>query len=521
MLGGAALVLYNPMISTVIAALAGGSLFAAPFLSPALFPLAWISLVPLFWAIGRTQAPRRAFFFGWLTGLSANLIGFHWIPYTIAVFGGFSYGVSAIGFFIYAAYGGLAFAIFSVFVRKCGFGPFYLFPAIFWVAIEFWFPQLFPWRLANSQSSFLPFIQSADIVGPYGSSLIIAWGNAIIAGFLTETNSRTAGPRLAAVGFGTALLAVLSYGHLRTATVAGQMKKAPTLSVAAIQGNIDVGQKWDPDRWNDNLKVYRELSHAPGAALLIWPETAVEVWLPESAAHVPPEIVPPLSPERSFFIFGVRSFRGEPLTPTFRAFNSAFLADKSGRILDRYHKQALLAFGEYIPFVTLLSKLPGAPALGEGFSPGEGPETLDLSAGVRIAPLICYEDLMPDLARRFVAEKKANLLVNLTNDAWYGRSAAPWQHARLAQWRAIETRRSLVRATNTGVTTVINARGEILETLPIFSRGVLKKEVELLETETLYVRFGDWFAWGATLAALAILLVYSARGAPQSRSNSA
>jgi apolipoprotein N-acyltransferase len=114
---------------------------------------------------------------------------------------------------------------------------------------------------------------------------------------------------------------------------------------------------------------------------------------------------------------------------------------------------------------------------------------------------------MPHLARRFVSQKKANLLVNLTNDAWYGRTVAPWQHARLAQWRAIETRRNLVRVTNTGLTTVINPRGEILETLPIFSPGVLKREVELMEGETLYVRFGDWFAWLATLAALAILLL--------------
>jgi apolipoprotein N-acyltransferase len=106
-----------------------------------------------------------------------------------------------------------------------------------------------------------------------------------------------------------------------------------------------------------------------------------------------------------------------------------------------------------------------------------------------------------------VSQKKANLLVNLTNDAWYGRTVAPWQHARLAQWRAIETRRNLVRVTNTGLTTIISPRGEMLETLPIFSPGVLKREVELMEGETLYVRFGDWFAWLATLAALAILLL--------------
>jgi len=120
--------------------------------------------------------------------------------------------------------------------------------------------------------------------------------------------------------------------------------------------------------------------------------------------------------------------------------------------------------------------------------------------------------LIPELSRAFVREKKANVLVNLTNDAWYGRTVAPWQHARLAQWRAIETRRSLLRVTNTGVTSVINAKGEIVEALPIFTPAVLKTQVEVLEGETFYVRFGDWFAWSISLLAIAIVLSHSLRG---------
>jgi apolipoprotein N-acyltransferase len=113
---------------------------------------------------------------------------------------------------------------------------------------------------------------------------------------------------------------------------------------------------------------------------------------------------------------------------------------------------------------------------------------------------------MPVLSRRFVTEGRANLLINLTNDAWYGRTVAPWQHARLAQWRAIETRRSLVRVTNTGVTAVINAKGEIARTLPVFTAGVLAQSVEIMEGQTLYSRFGDWFAWLITLASVIVLL---------------
>lgn len=203
------------MSSTLLAAFVSGILLALPFLLPLLFPLAWASLIPLLWAIDRTGRLRQAFFYGWLTGTCANLVGFYWIPYTIRVFGGFSYGVSALAFLIYAAYGGLAFAVFSLLLRRFGFGPLNIFPAVFWVAIEFWFPQLFPWHLANSQSSFITLIQSADLVGPYGTSFLIVWGNTLLAGLLPGVNARISRRRLAAATFGIVLAAVLLYGHFR------------------------------------------------------------------------------------------------------------------------------------------------------------------------------------------------------------------------------------------------------------------------------------------------------------------
>jgi apolipoprotein N-acyltransferase len=151
-----------------------------------------------------------------------------------------------------------------------------------------------------------------------------------------------------------------------------------------------------------------------------------------------------------------------------------------------------------------VSRIPFAPPIGAGFTRGEGPVTLD-AGGAKAAPLICYEDIMPELARRAVAEKGANLLVNLTNDAWFGPTVAPYQHARLSQLRSIETRRTLVRVTNTGLTTVINPRGEIVDELPIFKPGVLKASVEVMEGQTPYVKYGDWFGWMMTGIALGVL----------------
>jgi apolipoprotein N-acyltransferase len=481
-------------------------LLAAPFLAPILFPTAWVAFVPLFWAIADAKNLRSAVFYGWLAGFVAHVIGFYWLVYTINVFGGFPYSISTVVFLIYAALQGLQMAIFAFLVRSIGWGPWQIFPALFWVSIEFLFPLLFPWRLANSQSSFSWFIQTADLVGSYGASFLLMWCNAIVADVLFKKDRGSKAHCIPAAVCSACIIASLIYGWVRLNQLTAQMKTAAKLTVAAVQGNIGVGMKWDPKQMNENLDAHIKLTREiTGVQLILWPESAIEEWLPENLSALPVQFVESLRLKNAYFIFGSRSYRGNPKGSAPKAFNTAFLTDPQGVVLARYHKQVLLAFGEYIPFSGLLGLLPGMPFM-EGFTAGDGPRTLDLPGGEKIAPLICYEDLMPEISRSFVREKKANLLVNLTNDAWYGKTVAPWQHARLSQWRAIETRRSLLRVTNTGVTTFINAKGEIADALPIFTPAVLKTQLEILAGETLYVRFGDWFVWGITLIAVAVVL---------------
>ena len=492
------------MSSKFLAALASGVLLPLPFLFPSLFPIAWVSLIPLFWLLQQSRSLRQAFLFGWLMGGVTYLIGFYWLNYTISVFGGFSYGLSGLIFLLFAASAALPLALFSLLVRLCGAGPLNLFPAFFWVAIEFCSPLLFPWHLANTQSQFLTLIQSADLVGPYGTSFLLVWLNATTYDVIFSRDRR--GPVRAVAIFSAVLVGTLLYGHFRLKGVEAEMRRSPALSLAAVQGSIDIRHKWSQAYLESNLQSYQELTRKiHGVKLVVWPESAVEAWLPEGLRRLPPELLPSL-PRDGSFIFGARSYRGNPTAPDLKAFNSAFLTDAEGRVLGHYHKQVLLAFGEYIPFAAILSNLPGFPPIGAGFTPGEGPTTLDLPAGIKVAPLICYEDLMPALARRLVAEKGAHLLINLTNDAWFGASVAPWQHARLAQWRAIETRRTLVRVTNTGVTALISPKGEILQSLPTFAPGVLVVNAWVMEGKTLYVRLGDWFGWTITLFALGLVL---------------
>ena len=481
-------------------------LIAAPFLHPGFFPLTWIALVPLLWLVWGARGPLQAFLLAWLVGALANLLGFYWVDHTVRVFGGFPHGLSEFILLLFAASASLPIAVFGPLARLCGPGPLQLFPALLWVAIEFSFPQLFPWHLANSQSQFLALIQSADLVGPYGTSFLLVWFNSVFYTALFSPKPRARSLLTSSAVIGIVMIGDLAYGHFRLKGIEAEMRASRTLDIAAIQGSIDIRYKWNLAFLESNLKSYLELTRkSQDASLFLWPESAVEAWLPEEIKQLPAEIVPVL-PQGSSLIFGVRSFRGNPDLPGAKAFNSAFLVDSEGRVQGRYHKQVLLAFGEYIPFAPLLSKLPGLSPIGEGFSSGEGPRTLDLPGGIRVAPLICYEDIMPELARRFVGEKGADLLVNLTNDAWFGDTVAPWQHARLAQWRAIETRRTLVRVTNTGVTTVINPKGEMLQALPTFSPGVLTTKVEIMSGETPYVRFGDWVAWTMLGASALIIL---------------
>jgi len=194
------------------------------------------------------------------------------------------------------------------------------------------------------------------------------------------------------------------------------------------------------------------------------------------------------------------SLKGTVLAKQLRhsRFNSVFTIDADGKVIGRYHKRVLMPFGEYIPFSDLypVMKL-WMPQTGD-FSKGDldGITTVPLRSGVTVslAALICYEDLIPALAGEAV-QKGAQLLVNFTNDVWYGDTAAPYQHHLLALWRAIETRRYFLRVTNTGYTAVVDPLGKTIAGLPIFTEGVLLEDVKLLNIKTLYAKIGDFPVW--------------------------
>lgn len=195
-----------------------------------------------------------------------------------------------------------------------------------------------------------------------------------------------------------------------------------------------------------------------------------------------------------------------------QVFNAALLLAPDGRILGHYEKQQLLAFGEYMPLQRFLPFLRTiSPAIGN-LTPGAG-GIVTLPNGVGIGPLICYEDILPALGRQAVRQG-AQVLVNLTNDVWFGPTHAPYQHRALATFRAVENRVSLVRVTNTGLTSIIDALGRERAILPLFRAETLVQTIQLLRLPTVYTRFGDWFAQLCCVLALLLSLWSWRRQAP-------
>ena len=280
------------MSSIIFAIFFVGYSVGGSFLAPILFPAAWLAFVPLFWAIAHAKNLRGAVFYGWLAGFVAHLVGFYWLVYTINVFGGFPYPVSAVVFLIYAALQGLQMAIFAFLVRGIGFGPWQIFPAVFWVSIEFLFPLLFPWHLANSQSSFAWFIQTADLAGLYATSFLLMWFNAIVADVLFKKERGAKAQWVPVAVCSACIIASLIYGWVRLNQLTAQMKTAAKLTVAAVQGNIAVDMKWDPKQMNANLDAHIKLTQEiSGVQVIMWPESSIEEWLPENLSALPAQFV--------------------------------------------------------------------------------------------------------------------------------------------------------------------------------------------------------------------------------------
>lgn len=469
-------------------------------------PLAGLALVPLLLAI-RAVAPGEAFRLGWVAGMAHFLSLTHWLAHTMGTYGGLPVWVSVPLLGLLAAYLALFPAAFAATLVALRPAPALLPPAAaaIWTGLEYVRAHLltgFPWALLGyAPYRQLHLIQISDMVGVYGVSFLLVVVNAsvflaILAGWKRTWVGRTVSGRRAVFAVAAALLAVggvLGYGAVRLAEIGRLSGAAPVTRAAVIQGNIEQAVKWDPAYQESSVEKYVALSLAAAADrpdLIVWPETAAPFYFTHNRP-LTARVMDGVREAGAFFVVGSPAFaRGREGVDLF---NSAFLVRPDGRIAGRYDKVHLVPFGEYVPLGEFLPFVDKLVAQVGDFRTGEKGEVLR-SDGHRLGVLICYEAIFPELARAAV-RNRAGLLVNITNDAWYGISGAPYQHFSMAVLRAVETRRGLVRAANTGISGFVDPSGRIAGTTGLFEDATLTRPLPVLDTTTIYTRTGDLFAW--------------------------
>jgi len=507
-------------ISPWVLSLVSAVMLVLAFPYPGIFPLAWIGMIPLFKAIGE-KTPSRAFRLGWGAGLVFNLGLIYWIVVAVHVYGGASLLVAILPLLLLSAYLALFWGIFAWGLRFSAARlriPFFLSAPFLWVGLEyvrsfFWIG--FPWEsLGYSQFRWLALIQVSEITGVYGISFLLVLANAVGADGIRWLRGQVRGRTLA---FELTILlclwgGCLLFGELRLSGLQKWAQRGTEIRVALIQGNVEQDIKWRPEFQEETVKIYLGLSRAAAAAgadLLIWPETATPFYY-EMDRDFRPRIKATIKETGVPLLFGSPGLDPPEKTGTgdYRYFNSAFFLDASGTETGRYDKIHLVPFSEYPPLPWLLGGLTHFMEGMGDFTAGRDLKTLNFRDQA-IGVLICYEAIFPDQVRRLVA-KGATFLVNITNDAWFGKTSAPFQHHSMVVFRAVENRVPVARAANTGISSVIGWDGRIGRKTGIFTREFLVDRIRTNPAggKTFYTRHGDFFA--KVIMALALVLLAGA-----------
>lgn len=460
--------------------------------------LAWFALLPLFYSLEGKDL-FYSFILGFITGFASFLGIIYWVIIAVHTYGNVPLILSSLILLLLVIYLGLFTGAFAFLYRlvqiRSGLQTTLLAP-ILWVALEYLRSFLltgFPWaNLGYSQYLNLPLIQIADITGVYGLSFAILLINATLFEVLHQWQKKSF--LIQEVGIAVlALLSLLIYGYGKMQSVDRQMIQNPPLKIALVQGNIDQSIKWDESFQKETMKIYERLSFkvAEGKPdLIIWPETATPFFFQEAKAYQPLVLDIPKKTD-AFLLFGTPSYKIEK--GKVNHYNSAYLVSPSGELVGKYDKIHLVPFGEYVPLSNLLFFI---GSLGEGignFKPGNQIFNFSLPQG-KFGVLICFEIIFPDLCRRFV-KNGADFLVTITNDAWFGKTSAPYQHFSIATFRAVENRVFIARAANTGITGFIDPKGRIVKQGGIFTEEAMNGTIRLSKNKSFYTLYGDVFAW--------------------------
>ncbi|MDP3143621.1 MAG: apolipoprotein N-acyltransferase [Candidatus Omnitrophota bacterium] len=449
--------------------------------------LAWVGLLPLFFAI-RGKSPIFSFLISYLCGFLFFLGTIYWLIH-----------VTLLGWIVLCLYLALYFGLFGFLFSRFSKLPkilFFFFIPCAWTLLEYLRAHLltgFGWALLGySQYKFLPIIQIADIAGAYGISFLVIMVNLAIYLRLRERKESRAEIMICSF----LIILTFTYGFFRL----NQKPGVERIKISVIQGNIPQEWKWEEGKKDFNLEKYlflAKLAALENPDLIIWPETAFPGYLwqePELFAKVlklTREIKIPL-------LVGLVTSDGASI------YNSAILISKDGEPAQIYNKLHLVPFGEYIPLRKVLPFLETIVPIGD-FTAGK--EYTVFKTPAPFSTLICFEDTVAELSCQFT-KRGAEFLTNITNDAWFKDTAAPYQHLQASVMRAVENRRPLIRAANTGVSAFIAANGEIVDRVQqsgkdTFVDGILSSEITTGNELTFYTRFGDIFIVFCCLVVLA------------------
>lgn len=453
--------------------------------------LAWISLVPLLKTI-ENRAPAEAFRLGYLAGIVHFITLIYWIVFVLQRYGGLPLPAGILALcgvcFYLALYVGAFCALSTRFIKL----PFFsLFIAAAWVALEYARANLiigFPWCLAGyTQYRNLSIIQISDLGGVYWVSFLVVLINAVLFQFFSSSSNRSRFRIFLNLAFASlALTFVFAYGSFK---MKEQTASPDPMKVAVIQANIDQAVKWDEAYRMNTIDIYMTLAEKAAEYspdLMVWPETATPFYFQDNMEFAD-MLAGFLNETKMSLIFGSPAYKKGEKGVEF--FNRAYLLSSEQRTYF-YDKVHLVPFGEYVPFKSILffiNKL--VPAAG------------DFTSGTDISPLgnvppapgamICFEVIFPSHARK-QALAGADVFVNLTNDAWFGRSSAPHQHLAMSVFRSIEQRKPMIRAANTGISACIDRFGIIRKHTNLFTRELMLCTVDTAGSPlTFYARYGD------------------------------
>lgn len=453
--------------------------------------IAWIAVIPLFFSLKNVTKVKQGLFLGFITGVVGYIGIIYWIAYVIVNYGYLPLYTGIILMLLLACYLSIYISLFAgciVYFRDKI--PLYFTAPVLWICFEYGKSFIltgFPWEnLGYSQYLNTYLIQFADIFGVYGLSFLIILINATVFEVISTRTKKEY--ILAGVVF-SILAVILAYGVYRVDQVFKIVRNSPGIEVSLIQGNIDQSVKWDKRYKTETLNIYEQLSlkKTPGnGSLIVWPETAAPFKFQDiNSLH--DQIVNLSLKTKSWLLFG--SVSSSPRLEGNDYFNSAYILSPSGEIKGRYDKVHLVPYGEYVPFRNLMPFVEGFTAGIGDFGTGSGFYPLSMN-NKKIGVLICYESILP-YAARIYKNNSAELLVNITNDAWFGATSAPFQHFSMAIFRAVETRLYLVRAANTGISGIVDPTGKIIAQTNIFQEDALKGYVNFVKMPTIYDKYGD------------------------------